>query len=93
MLDTQELRHALTDAERDAQVCTLYCRAGSEIKDGNYNLWHNGTGPSTTSEQRVHDSTVLSLPSAALTIRLTEWLKACHRQARFDVNTGREVGA
>jgi hypothetical protein len=88
MLTPDELNRAIKQAQREAAVCTRLCGVGGERRGSGYAIFHNGLGPSDTSEQSVSDTAILRLPEEALVPWLVPWLVATHRRRRFDLNRG-----
>ena len=88
MLTSDELDRAIMQAQREATVCTRLCVVGGECRRVGYLIYHNGLGPSDTSEQIVADAGVLRLKEPQLVRWLIPWLVATHKRQRFDLNDG-----
>jgi hypothetical protein len=86
MLTTDELGIVLEQARRAAGVCTRFCVVGGVCGESGYTVYHNGLGPSDTSEQRIYAAWVLRQPENQLALWLTAWLIATHKGQRFDLN-------
>lgn len=90
MLTEDKLTEAIQEADKTAARCGRLCRYGAEIVDGKYHIYHNGTGPASTSDQLVYESAALGLAQPALTARLKDWLGALHHYEPkpYDLNKG-----
>lgn len=88
MLTPGDLKAALQNAVKGAEVCGRYCVHGSRIEGGAYHLHHNGTGPRDTDVQHIYAPTMTALSQDGLTEKLRAWVTDLHSGNRIDLNAG-----
>jgi hypothetical protein len=87
-LKPDELTSALKLADREAGVCTKFCRYGIEVNltSPTWSVYHNGLGPSDSNEQIIHNALVMAFGEEALRDRFALWLAATHKRTAYDLN-------
>lgn len=86
MLKQEELTEALHAGLKGSERCTNFCRAGAEISENGYKLFHNGTGSRDTDAQRVHADATLRQNKDQLGERIKAWVAGLHTGVRLDLN-------